>query len=63
MAETQGRTMDPAKRKRLEAAGWKLGETADFLEMDDGERQVLDARVELALAARRQREARGDNGS
>jgi hypothetical protein len=55
--------MDPAKRKRLEAAGWKLGETADFLEMDDGERQVLDARVELALAARRQREARGDNGS
>jgi predicted XRE-type DNA-binding protein len=51
------RTMDSAKRKRLEAAGWKLGDAADFLEMNDGERQVLDARVKLALAVRRQREA------
>lgn len=49
--------MDAAKRKALEAAGWKIGDAADFLEMSDGERQLLDARIELALAIRRQREA------
>jgi predicted XRE-type DNA-binding protein len=50
--------MNAAKRKKLEAAGWKIGDAADFLEMNDAERQVLDARVKLALAIRRQREAR-----
>ncbi len=50
--------MDAAKRKSLEAAGWKVGDTAEFLEMSDEERQLLDARVELALAIRRQRELR-----
>lgn len=50
--------MDVKKRKALEAAGWKFGDAADFLEMSDEERQLLDARVELALAVRRQREAR-----
>ncbi|HEY4759130.1 MAG TPA: XRE family transcriptional regulator [Thermoguttaceae bacterium] len=50
--------MNSVKRKALEAAGWKVGDAADFLEMDDAERQVLDARVKLALAVRRQREAR-----
>jgi predicted XRE-type DNA-binding protein len=49
--------MHPAKRKALQAAGWKFGDAADFLEMDDEERQLLDARVELALAVRKQREA------
>lgn len=49
--------MDSAKRKALEAAGWKVGDAADFLDMNDEERQLLDARVELALAVRRQREA------
>ena len=50
--------MNTAKRKALEAAGWKLGDAADFLDMDDDERQLLDARVALALAIRRQRESR-----
>jgi predicted XRE-type DNA-binding protein len=50
--------MDATKRKILEAAGWKVGDAADFLEMSAEERQLLDARVELALAIRRQREAR-----
>ncbi len=49
--------MKPAKQKALEAAGWKVGDAADFLGMDDQERQLLDARVKLALAIRRQREA------
>ncbi len=50
--------MDAAKRKLIEAAGWKVGDAADFLEMSDHERQLLDTRVKLALAIRKQREAR-----
>lgn len=48
--------MDAAKRKAVEAAGWKVGDAADFLQMSDEERQLLDARVSIALAIRRQRE-------
>jgi len=50
--------MNARKQKALQAAGWKFGDAADFLEMSPEERQLLDARVELALAIRRQREAR-----
>jgi predicted XRE-type DNA-binding protein len=50
--------MNGHESKKLEAAGWKVGDAADFLEMNDAERQVLDARVKLALAIRRQRQAR-----
>lgn len=49
--------MEATKQKALESAGWKTGDAADFQEMTDKERQLLDARVELALAIRRQREA------
>ena len=31
--------MDAKKRKALEAAGWKVGDAADFLEMSDEERE------------------------
>jgi predicted XRE-type DNA-binding protein len=50
--------MDTKKRKAIEAAGWRVGDAAEFLGMSDEERQLLDARVELALAIRRQREVR-----
>jgi len=50
--------MDAKKRDRLQAAGWRIGDAADFLRLTDEERQLLDARVELALAVRRQRQAR-----
>lgn len=49
--------MDAEKRKALEAAGWRFGDAADFLKMSAEERQLLDARVEAALAVRRQRKA------
>src|SRR5436190_13187928 len=49
--------MQPQKRKALEAGGWKFGDAADFLAMTDEERQMLDLRVDAALAVRRQREA------
>ena len=49
--------MQPDERKALEAAGWKFGDAADFLAMRDEERQMLDLRVDAALAVRRQRQA------
>ena len=49
--------MDAAKRKAIEAAGWKVGDAADFLEMSEEERQLLDMRVALARAVREQRTA------
>jgi transcriptional regulator with XRE-family HTH domain len=49
--------MNPATQRALEAAGWRFGDAADFLGMSDEERQLLDARVEAALAVRRQRAA------
>jgi len=49
--------MDATKRRAIEAAGWTVGDAADFLGMSEEERQLLDTRVELALAVRRQREA------
>ncbi len=49
--------MDAAKRKAIEAAGWKVGDATDFLNMSDEERQLLDARVSIAMAIRRQRES------
>jgi predicted XRE-type DNA-binding protein len=49
--------MDATKRKAIEAVGWKVGDAADFLGMTAEERQLLDARVELARAVRLQRES------
>jgi ribosome-binding protein aMBF1 (putative translation factor) len=49
--------MRRTKQKALERAGWRFGDAADFLEMPDEERQLLDAHVEIALAIRRRRKA------
>ena len=51
--------MDPKKRQSLEAAGWKIGDAADFLGMSEDERQILDARVALAMEVRRLRQKSG----
>jgi hypothetical protein len=45
--------MNLAKRKALESTGWRFGDAADFLEMTDDERQMLDARVEAAMVVRK----------
>ena len=49
--------MQIEKCKAQEASGWKFGDAADFLVMSDDERQMLDLRVDAALAVRRQRQA------
>jgi hypothetical protein len=49
--------MNDAKRKALEAKGWKFGDAAEFLGMDNAERRLLEIRARMALEARRQRQA------
>src|SRR4051794_4316414 len=44
--------MNNEVEKALLAAGWKSGDAADLLGMNEEERQVLDARVQLAKAVR-----------
>jgi len=51
--------MDPEKKKRLEAAGFKSGDYSDLLELTEVERQIVEYRVGLARAVREGREAKG----
>ena len=48
--------MDGKKRKALEAAGFRFGDAADFLELCEEERMLVELRVKLAQAIRRRRE-------
>jgi DNA-binding XRE family transcriptional regulator len=47
--------MDAAKRKRLEARGWRVGDAQEFLGLSDAEAAFVDikARVAMAFAERR----------
>jgi ribosome-binding protein aMBF1 (putative translation factor) len=51
--------MDKEKRARLEKAGWKFGDAADFLGMSKEEQRYID--IQLAFG-RLIREARADQG-
>ena len=48
--------MDMKKRKRLEAAGWRVGSTQDFLALSDAEAEMVDMRVSLGAKLRTRRE-------
>jgi len=49
--------MKKEKRRRLERAGWKVGDTKEFLELDDAEMAVIELRVSLAKELRERRRA------
>lgn len=51
--------MDPEKRKRLESAGWKVGDTADFLELTPEEAEFIEMKLALAKGLRHERENQG----
>jgi ribosome-binding protein aMBF1 (putative translation factor) len=51
--------MDRAKRKKLEAAGWRVGSAAEFLELSPAEAALVDVRVRLGRALRSTRTALG----
>jgi transcriptional regulator with XRE-family HTH domain len=52
--------MDPDKRKAMEEAGYRFGDFADFLGMDEVARKMTEFRADLGSAIRRIREARGE---
>ena len=47
------------KRRRLERAGWKIGDAADFLQLSDEERRFIETKLALAEGLRRLREDQG----
>lgn len=51
--------MDAAKKKRLEAKGWRVGDAADFLRLSDAEAELVDIKVKLARALQERREKAG----
>jgi ribosome-binding protein aMBF1 (putative translation factor) len=51
--------MDKRKKQRLEDAGWKVGSAADFLALSDEEAALVEVKLGLANAVRKQRSRRG----
>ena len=47
--------MKQAKRKRLQAAGWKVGSAQDFLELSDQEAAFVEVKAALGRFLRRYR--------
>jgi ribosome-binding protein aMBF1 (putative translation factor) len=51
--------MNVRKRKRLEAAGWRAGTAAEFLELSAQLAALLETRLAVSRALRTRREAQG----
>ena len=47
------------KRRRLERAGWKVGDAGDFLQLSVDERRFIETKLALATGFRRWREHLG----
>jgi len=50
--------MDKRKRQRLESAGWMVGSTNEFLGLSDEEAALVEVKLGLANAVRKQRSRR-----
>src|SRR5260370_44826 len=50
--------MEKRKRKRLQSAGWRVGSSADFLGLSDEEAALVEVKLGLASAIRKQRSRR-----
>src|SRR5258708_3343289 len=48
-------TMAPKKQKVMEAAGFRVGDAADFLELTDEERSLVELRLAVSRAIRERR--------
>lgn len=48
--------MDPIKRQKLEAAGWKVGTVAEFLQLTPEEEAIVEIRVALSKAMKKLRQ-------
>lgn len=47
--------MKPEKRKRLEAAGWRVGTAGEFLRLTEEEVALIELRLDLARAVKAER--------
>lgn len=47
------------KRRKLERAGWAIGDAADFLRLSDDERRFIETKLALAAGLRQWREHLG----
>jgi hypothetical protein len=47
--------MDAIKKRRLEAAGWKVGNAREFLGLSDEENEIIELKIRLADAVKTQR--------
>ena len=54
--KVDARSMGLARRKRLEAAGWKVGGVREFLGLSEAETALLEIRLALARGVRERRE-------
>jgi DNA-binding XRE family transcriptional regulator len=48
--------MEPAKKKRLEDKGWKLGSASEFLELSPEESILIDIKLALSLNLKERRQ-------
>ncbi|HEV8262901.1 MAG TPA: helix-turn-helix transcriptional regulator [Burkholderiales bacterium] len=46
-------------KKKLQAAGWKVGSTKDFVKLSDEEAKLVDLKVSLIHAVKQARQKRG----
>lgn len=51
--------MKSEKKARLERAGWRVGDAADFLGLSNEERRFVDLKMALAAGGRQWREQQG----
>ena len=51
-------TMDAAKRKRLEAKGWRFGTVGEFLQLTPADEAYIDMKLALADALEKERKQR-----
>jgi transcriptional regulator with XRE-family HTH domain len=51
--------MNKREREALEAAGFRIGDAEDFLELTDEERRLVELRVAISRAVRGRREQQG----
>jgi predicted XRE-type DNA-binding protein len=47
--------MEPTKRQKLEAAGWKVGTVAEFLELTPDEKSIIEIRLSLSKSLKQLR--------
>ena len=51
--------MNSIKKKRLEHAGWSVGDAAQFLQLSNAESRFIEMKLSLATGVRQLREKRG----